>query len=205
MNSIGLDSMFSSASILFASYYLIVIVFLLFFVLHYFIISYALQKIGDYLDHPYPWTSWFYKLLMVLQISKRPWWWLFLFILLPGLLGWIPFVNIFVWIFLLILWCILLSDMLKEVNAPPWWSILLLLPILNLIVYLVICNKLSTEDKFLAKSTPSSSTENNQSLPDDESDKFLNNIPSKKGSNATLTIIQGDNMGKGYRLDSSTI
>ncbi len=205
MNSFGLDSMLSNAGILFASYYLIVIASALFFILHYVIISYALQKIGDYLDHPYPWTSWFYKLLLVLQFSERPWWWLFLFILLPGLLGWVPFINIFVGIFLLILWCILLSDMLKRVNFPPWWSILLLIPIVNLVVYLVISNKLSAESKFSFNADSSSSLEDNQVSSEDELKKPGSRLHSKKGSYATLTIIQGDNTGKGYRLDSNTI
>ncbi|MDD4028933.1 MAG: FHA domain-containing protein [Caldisericia bacterium] len=205
MNSIGLDSMLSNASILFASYFFIVIVVILYLALHYVIVSYALQRIGYYLDHPYPWTSWYYKLLMVLQLSERPWWWLFLFILLPGFLGWIPYINLFVGIFLLILWCILLSDMLKRIDSPSWWSILLLLPIVNLILYLVICNQLTTKDQLLFAADASSPPENGQISSEDESQRFVNKVPPKKNSNATLTIIQGDNMGKGYRLDANTI
>ena len=77
------------------------------------------HKIGEKLNHPYPWTAWFAHLVLIMQLSEQPWWWLFL-------MG-IPIVN-------LILLIIILMKILERLEKPTWWVIWFIIPIANLIV-----------------------------------------------------------------------
>jgi len=56
--------------------------------------------------------------LLMLQIAKRPWWWLFLFL--------IPIVNF-------VLAIIVMLDVLKRLSRPAWWVIMQFIPIVNLV------------------------------------------------------------------------
>ena len=54
------------------------VIFLLLFLALYIFTSICWQKIAGKLNHPYPWTAWFAKLVLITQLSEQPWWWLFL-------------------------------------------------------------------------------------------------------------------------------
>lgn len=182
------------------------VILLVYAVVNYVIISYTLQKVGDFLDHPYPWTAWFppYKTLLIVQLSEKPWWWLFLFFLLPIFL-WVPILGwIIIPLLLIILLCIMLAEILNKIDSPTWWCILLILPVVNLVLCLVICNDLNTKEKpqgDFAFSLPDSGDV--QSLP--KQDPYRNQYAIPKGTGGTLVVIQGELMGKGYRLDKNTI
>jgi hypothetical protein len=59
------------------------------------------------------------NMILMLQIAKRPLWWIILMIL--------PIVNIVIAI-------IILVDILKVLRRPAWWVILMLIPIVNLVI-----------------------------------------------------------------------
>lgn len=59
------------------------------------------------------------NIILMLQIAKRPLWWI--------LLMFIPFVNIVISVIVFI-------DILKALNRPGWWVILNFVPIVNLVI-----------------------------------------------------------------------
>ncbi|MCK5848540.1 MAG: FHA domain-containing protein [Caldisericia bacterium] len=189
-----------------ATYAVLCMVVFIFAVLNYVIISYALYKISEFLDHPFPWIAWFpaYKILLITQLSEKPWWWLFFFYLAPVIL-WIPILGwIVLPILLLILLCIMLAEILNKIEQPSWWCILFILPIVNLVIGLVVCNELNNQEK------PGDDLE--FSLPDNNSmqdkprqNQHINQYNIPKGTEATLVVIQGESTGKGFRLDKNTV
>jgi len=58
------------------------------------------------------------NIILMLQIAKRPLWWIILFI--------IPIVN-------LVIGIILFLDILKALKRPGWWIIMMFLPIVNFV------------------------------------------------------------------------
>ena len=213
------DNLFSTMGIVreIISFFLgLVIILLIYLVVSYIVTSYTLQKVSEFLDHPYPWTAWFppYKKLLITQLSEKPWWWLLLFYVLSPvaivlLLGtfWISALKYPVFliiILLIIILCIMLAEILNKIESPAWWCILLILPVVNLVLCLVICNDLNSKEKpqgDFAFSLPDS--EDVQPLP--KQDPYRNQYAIPKGTGGTLVVIQGELMGKGYRLDKNTI
>lgn len=59
------------------------------------------------------------NIILMLQIAKRPLWWLILML--------IPFVNIVISIMVFV-------DILKVLKRPAWWVILMFVPIVNFVV-----------------------------------------------------------------------
>ncbi len=56
--------------------------------------------------------------LLMLNVAKRPWWWLFLFL--------IPLVNF-------VLAIITMIDVMKALSRPGWWVIMQFIPVVNLV------------------------------------------------------------------------
>ena len=71
-----------------------------------------------------PWLAWIpiANVVLMLQIAKKPVWWI--------ILAFIPIVNI-VWIVLMIIVWMAIAE---RVGKPNWWGILIILPFLNFIV-----------------------------------------------------------------------
>lgn len=59
------------------------------------------------------------NIILMLQIAKRPLWWIILML--------IPIVN-------LVIGIIVMVDVLKALKRPAWWVILMLIPIVNLVI-----------------------------------------------------------------------
>ncbi len=86
--------------------------------------SICLQKIGEKLNHPYPWVGWIrdmfgYPSVALIQYSESPWWWYFLL--------WIPLVGT-------ILTIIMYAKIYERLGRPSWWCIFLLIPVVHLIL-----------------------------------------------------------------------
>jgi hypothetical protein len=145
----GFDNTLTGLSNSMAIYGLIYIVVIIYAIFNYVIVSHALYKISEFLDHPFPYTAWVpsFKILLLVQLSEKPWWWLLFFYLAPVLL-WIPILGWFVIpILLLVLLCIIFAEVLNKIEAPSWWWILLVLPIVNLVIWLVLSRNLNKKEQ----------------------------------------------------------
>jgi len=102
-----------------------VMLFQLLFVLAFYVyFAYCLMKIAHKTNTPNAWLAWIPigNVVLMLQIAKKPVWWIILMI--------IPFVNL-VWIILgVIVW----MKIAKAVGKPEWLGILSLIPIANIIL-----------------------------------------------------------------------
>ena len=83
--------------------------------------SLALQAIGTKTNTENPWLAWIpiANIILMLNIAKKPLWWIILFI--------IPLVNIVVSI---MVW----MEIAKARGKPDWWGIMVIVPIMNLIM-----------------------------------------------------------------------
>lgn len=81
----------------------------------------ALQTIAKKTNTENPWLAWIpiANLILMLNIAKRPLWWIILCL--------IPFVNI---VILIMVW----MAIAEARNKPSWWGIMLIVPVVNLIV-----------------------------------------------------------------------
>jgi magnesium-transporting ATPase (P-type) len=81
----------------------------------------CLMKIANKTNTPNSWLAWIpiANLVLMLQIAKKPLWWIILFI--------IPLVNIVISI---LVW----MGISKELGKPNWLGILIIIPIANLII-----------------------------------------------------------------------
>ncbi|MBM3256633.1 MAG: hypothetical protein FJZ04_04170 [Candidatus Moranbacteria bacterium] len=79
------------------------------------------MKIAQKTNTPNGWFAWIpiLNVILMLQIAKRPLWWLILFL--------IPIVN-------LVIMIIVYVDIIKAVGKPAWLVILLFIPIANIIL-----------------------------------------------------------------------
>lgn len=87
----------------------------------YIYMSLALQTIAKKTNTPNGWLAWIpiANIILMLNISKKPWWWIFLFL--------IPLVNV---VFTVIVW----MGIAEARNKPNWWGIMLIVPLVNVIV-----------------------------------------------------------------------
>lgn len=92
----------------------------------------SLQKIAKKTNTPNPWLAWIPigNIVLMLQISGKPVWWIILLF--------IPIVNL-AWIVLGIMVWMAIAE---KCGKPSWWGILLIVPGVNLIVpgYLAFSN-----------------------------------------------------------------
>lgn len=88
----------------------------------------ALMTIAKKTNTPNAWLAWIpiANLYLMTQIAKVPWW-TFLVIFL----AWIPIVGTLLMLGVMIWWFWKISEARKR---PGWWSILMLIPIVNLII-----------------------------------------------------------------------
>jgi len=75
-----------------------------------------------------PWFAWIpiLNFVLMLQMAKRPIWWL--------ILMFIPFVNIVISI-------IVLVDIMKALGKPSWWVVLMMIPVVNFVVWGILAFK----------------------------------------------------------------
>ncbi|MBN1574764.1 MAG: hypothetical protein JW984_16330 [Deltaproteobacteria bacterium] len=94
-------------------------------VLGYVFFALALMGIAKKTNTKNAWFAWIpiLNIVLLLNIAKRPVWWLILLL--------IPLVNIIIGIIVGI-------DILKARGKPAWWIILLLIPIVNVIVLCIL-------------------------------------------------------------------
>jgi hypothetical protein len=80
----------------------------------------CLQRIGTKTNAENPWLAWipFANLILMLNIARKPLWWI-------GLLL-IPVVNL---VIAILVW----MEIAKARNKPGWWGILVVVPVANLI------------------------------------------------------------------------
>ncbi|HEY2546528.1 MAG TPA: DUF5684 domain-containing protein [Candidatus Acidoferrum sp.] len=97
------------------------LIFGIFFAIAYVYHALALQTIAEKTNTENPWLAWIpiANLILMLNIAKKPVWWLILFL--------IPLVNI---VILIIVW----MGIAEARNKPNWWGILTIVPVANLIV-----------------------------------------------------------------------
>ena len=95
--------------------------FFLFFVAIYVYISLALMTIADKTSTPNSWLAWIpiANLFLMLNVAKKPAWWLVLFL--------IPLVNI---VIAIIVW----MAVAEARHKPNWWGIVMIVPVVGLIV-----------------------------------------------------------------------
>lgn len=81
----------------------------------------ALQTIAVKTNTANPWLAWvpIVNAILMLQIAKKPLWWIILFA--------IPLVNI---VFIIIVW----MGVAEARQKPNWWGILAIVPVVNVIV-----------------------------------------------------------------------
>jgi hypothetical protein len=81
----------------------------------------ALQTIAQKTNTDNPWLAWIpiANLILMLNIAKKPIWWIILFL--------IPLVNI---VFIILVW----MGIAEARNKPNWWGILMIVPPVNIIV-----------------------------------------------------------------------
>ena len=99
--------------------------FMLFFLLlmaaMYVYMALALQTIAQKTNTENPWLAWIpiVNIVLLLNIAKKPIWWI--------ILCFIPLVNLVV---IIIVW----MAVAEARNKPNWWGILIIIPVINLIV-----------------------------------------------------------------------
>jgi hypothetical protein len=88
----------------------------------------ALMTIAKKTNTPNAWLAWIpiANFYLMTQIAKVPWW-TFLIIFL----SWIPVVGALLMVGVIIWWWWKISE---ARNRPGWWSILMLIPIVNIII-----------------------------------------------------------------------
>jgi hypothetical protein len=81
----------------------------------------AVQTIAQKTNTENPWLAWIpiVNIVLLLNIAKKPVWWLLLFL--------IPLVNI---VIAIIVW----MAVAEARNKPSWWGILMIVPVVNFIV-----------------------------------------------------------------------
>jgi hypothetical protein len=81
----------------------------------------ALQTIAQKTNTENPWLAWIpiANVILMLNIAKKPIWWIILFL--------IPLVNI---VFIVLVW----MGIAEARNKPNWWGILIIVPVVNVIV-----------------------------------------------------------------------
>jgi hypothetical protein len=99
----------------------LLLIFCIFFLVMYVYHALALQTIATKTNTENPWFAWIpiANLILMLNIAKKPIWWILLFL--------IPLVNIAI---IIIVW----MGIAEARNKPNWWGILLIVPGVNLIV-----------------------------------------------------------------------
>jgi hypothetical protein len=97
------------------------LIFCIFFLVIYVYHALALQTIATKTNTENPWFAWIpiLNIILMLNIAKKPIWWIILFL--------IPLVNI---VIIIIVW----MGIAEARNKPNWWGILLIVPVVNLIV-----------------------------------------------------------------------
>jgi hypothetical protein len=87
----------------------------------YIYIALAVQTIAQKTNTENPWMAWIpvVNLVLLLNIAKKPNWWIVLFL--------IPLANI---VIAVIVW----MGVAEARNKPNWWGILMIVPVANLIV-----------------------------------------------------------------------
>jgi len=95
--------------------------FLLFFAVFYVYTALALMTIATKTNTKDGWLAWIpiANIILMLNIAKKPIWWIILFL--------IPLVNI---VMIILVW----MGVAEARNKPSWWGILIIVPIVNLIV-----------------------------------------------------------------------
>lgn len=81
----------------------------------------CLMKLAQKTDTENAWFAWvpILNVILMLQIAKKPLWWLLLFF--------IPGINL---VFIILVW----MEIAKLVGKPEWWGILTIVPLVNLVV-----------------------------------------------------------------------
>jgi hypothetical protein len=116
--------------------------FFLIFLAVYAYMAICLMKIAKKTNTDNAWLAWIPvgNLILLLQIAKKPIWWIILFF--------VPFVNL---VMIILVW----MAVAKELGKPDWLGILMIVPIANLIVpgYLAFSKTVSNSPP--AQSIPS--------------------------------------------------
>jgi hypothetical protein len=102
---------------------------ILFYLIFYIFWSFCIATIAKKLGRPFG-TSFLMAIIpivnlyLLLQLSNKPWWWLFLFL--------IPIVNI---VFLIMMWMALAEARGK----PAWWGVMIgIVPFANIVFFLML-------------------------------------------------------------------
>lgn len=99
----------------------ILMFFLLFAAAGYVYMALALQTIANKTHTENSWLAWIpiANIILMLNIAKKPIWWIVLFL--------IPVVNI---VFIIIVW----MGVAEARGKPSWWGVLFIVPVANLVV-----------------------------------------------------------------------
>ncbi len=96
-------------------------IFLIFCLISYVYIALALQTIAQKTNTENGWLAWIpiANIILMLNIAKKPIWWIVLFL--------IPLVSL---VMAIIVW----MGVAEARNKPSWWGVLLIVPVVGLIV-----------------------------------------------------------------------
>lgn len=113
-----------AAAGIFGAMILIWLIAMVFALAVYIYFAFCLMKIANKTNTPNSWFAWIpiLNVILMLQISQKPMWWLIFFF--------IPILNILGIIFMVLMW----MAIAERVGKPSWWGILMIVPIANLIV-----------------------------------------------------------------------
>jgi len=99
----------------------LIVICLVFVAAGYIYMALALQTIANKTNTENSWLAWIpiANIILMLQIAKKPVWWIVLFL--------IPLVNI---VFIIIVW----MGVAEARGKPNWWGVLMIVPLANLVV-----------------------------------------------------------------------
>ena len=100
---------------------LMMIVFFVIFAAMYVYFALAFSTIAKKTNTPNPWWAWvpILNILLMINIAKKPMWWIILFF--------VPIVSIVIAI-------IVMMGVAEARGKPNWWGILMIVPVVNIIV-----------------------------------------------------------------------
>jgi hypothetical protein len=101
----------------------------------------CLQTIAKKTSTPYGWLAWIpiANIFLMAMVAKKPWWWALIIVLadviasffMSGQFAWLAgILSIIVLVFFILIWV----GICQARNKPAWWTILLLIPVVNLVM-----------------------------------------------------------------------
>jgi hypothetical protein len=145
------------------------------------------MKVGEKLNHPYPWTAWFAHNVLLVQLADVPWWWLFFMF--------IPIVN-------LVFSIIIYIKILEKLDRPTWWCIWFILfwPIVYLVIVGIIGLSETSSSGYRDRDFGGDFDNYNKQPANNFQDDETVNLGVRSPGFGVLIVEHGSNKGQSYKL-----